>query len=232
MGNIDVVVNRQTRMIQQISKKVIGNDGENLQENLVFSFDDEFVDGQARLEIQMPDKVKNFINLAKVDETYQTPVKNVITKTGKIYMQLVIDEGTDANNVPIFKSNTFYVVVNSSLNAVEEAPDGYAQWIEIANAKINEIDATIADLNQKVESGYFDGADGQDGRDGVDGKDAKINGYNILEIVAGNNIIITQEGNQLIISAKALYPDNILQTSDGDIFMTSDDAYFVLKESD
>lgn len=46
-----------------------------------------------------------------------------------------------------------------------------------------------------------DGKDGKDGIDGIDGKDATINGENTLNIVEGNNIIITQEGSTLTISA-------------------------------
>lgn len=221
MKNINVTVNRETRKVT-LPKSIIGNDGENLQENLVFSFDDEFVDGQGRLEIILPNKTSNFINLTKIGETYQMPVKSILTKTGRIYMQLVIDEGTNENSVPIFKSNDFYVIVNKSINAVEEAPEGYEQWIEIANAKINLMEALMQDLEQKVQSGYFNG------------KDALINGYNTLEIIAGDNIIIEQEGNQLKISAIGVtpYPDNVLMTSDENIFMTSDDAYFVVKESE
>ena len=139
MENFNIKINKKNRQVD-LPKNTIGNDGENLQENLVFSFDDEFVDGQGRLEIIFPNKTKNYINLTKIGETYQTPVKSVMTKTGRLDMQLVIDEGTDENSVPIFKSNDFFVIVKKSINAVEEAPEGYAQWIEIANAKLNQID--------------------------------------------------------------------------------------------
>ena len=222
MENIDIVINKRTRMIQDLPRTVIGNDGENLQENLVFSFEDEFAEGQARLEVLMPDKTKEWYPLTQVEETYQLPVKSILTKIGKIYMQVVVDEGTDENSVPIFKSNIFYVIVNKSINAVGEAPEGYTLWLEIANAKINEMNLLMQDLQAKVESGYFNG------------KDALINGFNTLEIVAGNNIIIEQVGNQLIISAVGVspLPDNHLETSDGNIFKTIDDAYFIVKESD
>ena len=149
MENIDIAINKQTRMIDKISRTVIGNDGENLQENLVFSFNDEFVDGQARLELLMPNKQKSYITLEKNEETYQIPVKSIITKTGKLTMQLVIDEGIDEESIPIFKSNMFYVIVNSSINAVEEAPEGYAQWIEIANTKLNQIDNLDIDVSKE-----------------------------------------------------------------------------------
>ena len=52
MKDIKINVSRETRMIE-INKYVIGNDGENLQGNLIFSFADEFVNGQARLEYQI-----------------------------------------------------------------------------------------------------------------------------------------------------------------------------------
>lgn len=46
-----------------------------------------------------------------------------------------------------------------------------------------------------------DGKDGKDGENGTPGKDATINGENVLEIVAGQNVNITQEGGTLTISA-------------------------------
>ena len=151
MENINIVINKQTRMIQDLPRAIIGNDGENLQENLVFSFDDEFVQGQARLEIIMPDKTKTWFSLTQVEETYQLPVKSILTKIGKIYMQLVIDEGTDENSVPIFKSNIFYVICNKSINAPgEEPPEGYQSWLEIANAKLNLIDEKLEDVDDAI----------------------------------------------------------------------------------
>ena len=271
MENINVKINRKTRNTF-LSRSVIGNDGENLQENLVFTFDDEFVEGQARLELIMPDKTLAWFPLTQVEETYQLPVKSIMTKIGKILMQVVIDEGTDQESIPIFKSNIFPVICNKSINAPgEEPPEGYASWLEIANTKLNQMDnfdidavkegntstVTITNrfgIEKSVE--ILDGEPGQDGvtptignngnwylgdidtgkpsrgEQGLNGQDAKINGYNTLEIVAGNNIIIEQVGNRLIISATGGLPDNHLETSDGNVFMTSDNAYFIVKESD
>lgn len=267
MENINILIEKSSRKVN-LFKSVIGNDGENLQENFIFSFSDEFVDGQARLEIIKPNKTKSWIVLTKVDETYQLPIKSVMTKTGKIDMQLVIDEGTNDESVPIFKSNVFFIICNKSINAIEEEPpEGYSSWLEIANTKLNQMDNFDIDANksgniatvtitdrvgtQKTVEIYDGqqgergpqgeqgiqgpkGEDGQQGKQGPAGKNALINGYNILEIVAGENIIIEQVGNQLIISAKGVapYPDNQLLTSDGDIFMTYDNANFIVKESD
>ena len=143
MDNVLVGINKKTRQVF-LTNSVIGNDGENLQEKLVFSFNDEFVNGTARLELIKPDKTKSYIMLTKVNETYEIPVKSIITKGGRLTMQLVITQGTDPNAIPIFKSNTFYVVVGSSINFLIEEPDEYPQWIDVANAKLNEIDEAIS----------------------------------------------------------------------------------------
>lgn len=185
MENINIYINKKTRQVN-LSKSVIGNDGENLQENLVFFFD-EFVDGTARLEIVKQNLAPSYIMLTKVDNTYQLPIKSIITKGGKINMQLVITEGTNNEDIPIFKSNEFYMIVNSSINAEIEEPEEYAEWIDIANTKLNEIDnldidatksnhtATITitkkdgtEKSVQIMDGQT-GATGASGRDGVDG---------------------------------------------------------------
>ena len=137
MNNLNVSVNKKTRYVN-LSKTVIGVDGENLQEKIVFSFEDEFVDGTARLEFET-DK-KQYVLLEKENETYTIPVKNVIAKKGNIKMQLVITQGIDEENIPVFKSNQFYLWCEESINAVTEAPDSYELWIETANTKLNEVD--------------------------------------------------------------------------------------------
>lgn len=145
MKDIEIKISKETRQVE-LSKYVIGNDAENLQGNLVFTFTDEFVIGQARLEYETSD-TKAYLPLIQKEETYVMPIKSVITKQGQIYMQLVITEGIDEEEIPIFKSNVFYVVVNESINAEIEQPDEYQTWIEIANTKLNQID----NLNIKVE---------------------------------------------------------------------------------
>lgn len=150
MENINVTINRETRMVN-LSKVTLGNDGENLQENLVFSFSDEFVDGTARLEMTMPDDTSSYVMLSKVDSTYQIPVRSIMTEEGKISMQLVITEGTNEEDIPVFKSNVFSLKVRKSINAEIEEPEGYAQWIDIANAKLNQIDTKLDDIQDKLD---------------------------------------------------------------------------------
>ena len=139
MKDIQIKISKETRKITELSRTVIGNDGENLQGKFVFSFDDEFVNGQPRLEYQIED-TKAYIPLTKEDETYTIPIRSVLTKEGKLYLQLVITEGTQEDEIPIFKSNVFYVVVNESINAELIEPSEYPSWLDLANAKLNQID--------------------------------------------------------------------------------------------
>ncbi len=167
MENINIKINKETRQVN-LSKSVIGNDGENLQDKLIFEFN-EFVNGTARLELLKQGETASYIMLTKVDETYELPIRSVITKAGKLNMQLVITEGTDDEEIPIFKSNQFYVIVNSSINAEIEEEEEYPQWIDVANTKLNEIDEALDDLQDKVDSGYFKGEKGDKGDKGDQG---------------------------------------------------------------
>ncbi len=145
--NINIKIEKETRKVFS-DKYVIGNDAENLQGNLIFTFD-EFVDGQARLEFEAKG-IKDVIYPEKNGETYQVPILSKLTKEGQIDMQLVITEGTDEEEIPVFKSNKFYLFCNSSINAVDEAPDGYELWIEQANTKLNQIDNLDIDIENSI----------------------------------------------------------------------------------
>lgn len=226
MNEFIVSVEKSTRMVD-LPKNVIGNDMENLQEKLIFKFTDEFVNGQARLEYKIG-STKNYIVLSKENDTYTMPLKNVLTKEGKIEMQLVITETSETEEIPVFKSNVFYLYCNKSINAVNEAPDGYELWIETANAKLNLMDEALTEVdNLNIDANKVDttttieitkkdgttkeveildgerGPQGIQGIQGVKGDNATINGFNTLNIVEGNNINISQSGSTLTISANA-----------------------------
>ena len=144
MKDIEIKISKETRKIVEISKLVIGNDGENLQGNLRFFFSDDFVKGQARLEYVLDDvedtKNKKYQLLTQENETYMIPIKSVLTKQGNLFMQLVITEGTNEEEIPVFKSNVFFVKIKKSINAEIEEPNEYSSWIEIANTKLNQLD--------------------------------------------------------------------------------------------
>ena len=136
----EILISKATRCLVNDELIKIGVDGENLQEKLVFKFYDGFVNGQARAEILLQDGTKNYVTLNKVDESYELPIKSTITKKGLNYIELVITEGTSDEDIPVFKSEKIPVYVSESIDAIQEAPEGYDEWIDVANAKLNQID--------------------------------------------------------------------------------------------
>ena len=145
MEKIFINVEKSTRMVT-FTRKNIGNDLENLQQELVFKFTDEFVNGSARLEYKI-DSNKYHIPMTKEDESYSIPIKNVITKEGKIQMQLVIVQVAQNEEIPVFKSNVFEMYCNKSINAQEEAPDDYEYWLDIMEEKLAEVDEALDELD-------------------------------------------------------------------------------------
>lgn len=188
MKDIEIRISKDTRMVE-LDHTTIGNDGENLQSKLVFTFeDDAFVDGQARLEYYA--NGEKFWTLAeKKENRYEVPVLSVMTTEGRIDMQLVITEGTNENEIPIFKSNMFYVYCNSSINAEIEQPEEYPEWIDRANTKLNEADNLNVEMNdgvititKKDGTTYSENVRGPQGPQGVSGKDGRDGAVKLIPV--------------------------------------------------
>lgn len=144
--DITVYVNSKTSMIDLHSSR-LGISGENLQGNLIVNFDDEFVNGTAILEIQRNDE-KYYLTMQKSNESYYLPIlSSLLTIPTTIIMQVRITEGTDAGNIPIWKSNKFYLKVEEAINAEIPIPEEYDEWIDIANAKLNQMDEALQEVN-------------------------------------------------------------------------------------
>ena len=122
--------------------------------------------------------------------------------------------------------------VNTVINLLEEEIDK-VENLNIEATKIgNTTTVTITKKDGTTESVEIN--DGVDGQDGQDGKDATINGYNSIELIAGENIRIIQVGNQIIISATGVTPPTPTSntqyiTSDNRIFLTSDNLIFTVR---
>lgn len=140
MKDIEIKISKETRMVY-LSKYTIGNDNENLQGNIVFTFDN-FVNGTARLEYVIRGQ-KYLQILTKEEKRYIIPIKSVLTKKGEILMQLVVVEPSETEEIPIFKSNVFKVYCNESINAEQEQPDEYPSWIEIISTKLASVDEAV-----------------------------------------------------------------------------------------
>lgn len=189
MDKIYIKVDKKTGMVY-LDNTVIGRDNENLQQELIFSFENGFVSGSPRLEYKIANN-KYHIPMKIDGENYKTPVKNILTKEGRVEMQLVVVQIAQDEEIPIFKSNVFYMYCNKSINAQEEAPDDYEYWLDVLQEKIVEMDQALTEVDNlnidvnKIDTtttvtltkkdgttktvNILDGIDGQNGQDGQDG---------------------------------------------------------------
>ena len=125
--DITVYVNSKTSMVDLHSSR-LGISGENLNNE------------------------KYYLVMQKENESYYLPIlSSLLSETTTIIMQIRITEGTDDESIPVWKSNKFYLKVEEAINAEIPIPEEYEEWIDIANAKLNELDNIDIDVN-KVEN--------------------------------------------------------------------------------
>jgi hypothetical protein len=137
----NILTNVETRNIVKRDYDFLGVAGENNIEQLVFKLT-AFIDGEAILEIEKynPENEleKYFIALDKKDESYVLEVKSSLLDVAKdIKMQLHIT----TENEEVFISKTFIMHVYEQIKATETVPEQYAEWIDIANAKIAQMNS-------------------------------------------------------------------------------------------
>lgn len=132
----------------------LGINGENLQGNIIVDFIDEFVDGTAILEIKRNDE-KYYLTMTKENSKYKLPIlSSLLTEVCTVHFQIRITVGT-GNDIPVWKSNIFFLKVEEAINATTTIPEEYAEWIDIANEKLNEIDNLNLEITKEDDKAYF-----------------------------------------------------------------------------
>lgn len=134
------------------SEGSLGINCENLQGRLIFEFEDYIVTGTGYLEFERDDE-KGLIPLTYENEQYYLEIKDsLLKKEGIIKLQLRVTEDTIDGEIPVFKSEVFELEVKEAINATTEIPDEYPEWIDLANAKIKEMD-NLNITTERVEGG-------------------------------------------------------------------------------
>lgn len=154
--NIIITVDAKSNAVS-VNSNTVGAIGENLQGLFIVEFcGADYIAGACWLEID-GDGEKGYIELKPSgNNTYTAPIKSGITKhAGNIKAQIRITQSEVDGDIPIFKSDMFNLNTIASINAIEEIPDEYPEWIDTANEKIAEMNALMADIEEKAESGYF-----------------------------------------------------------------------------
>lgn len=148
----DVIIKIDQNSMVYKQETVLGISYENLQGKIIFKFLGTFPKGTAYLEYERGTE-KGYLQMNQVGEEYQLEIKSsLLTKEGRIYLQLRVTEDATPEGIPIFKSNKFYLEVKEAINATAEIPDEYPEWIDAANEKIKEID-NLNITTERVEDG-------------------------------------------------------------------------------
>lgn len=148
----DVIIKIDQNSMVYKQETVLGISYENLQGKIIFKFLGTFPKGTAYLEYER-DTEKGHLQMNQVGEEYQLEIKSsLLTKEGRIYLQLRVTEDATPEGIPVFKSNKFYLEVKEAINATTEIPDEYPEWIDTANEKIKEMD-NLNITTERVEDG-------------------------------------------------------------------------------
>lgn len=148
----DVIIKIDQNSMVYKQETVLGISYENLQGKIIFKFLGTFPKGIAYLEYER-DTEKGYLQMNQVGEEYQLEIKSsLLTKEGRIYLQLRVTEDATPEGTPVFKSNKFYLEVKEAINATAEIPDEYPEWIDTANEKIKEMD-NLNITTERVEDG-------------------------------------------------------------------------------
>lgn len=148
----DVIIKIDQNSMVYKQETILGISYENLQGKIIFKFLGTFPKGIAYLEYER-DTDKGYLQMNQVGEEYQLEIKSsLLTKEGRIYLQLRVTEDATPEGTPVFKSNKFYLEVKEAINATAEIPDEYPEWIDTANEKIKEMD-NLNITTERVEDG-------------------------------------------------------------------------------
>lgn len=215
---VNVTLNTKSRSCIA-SSIFLGYEGENQANKLVFSFDDEFVDGSAQLNIKRGND-NGYVALIKVGETYELEVKSsLVSKIGDVTFQLQVSKSDGT----IYKFDTFIMTVKDAIDSDVPLPEDYPTWQEAISTALAEMDninisidkvdttTTVSVTDKKgaiTKVEIHDGAngkDGKDGKDGANGKDGK-DGFSPIATVTqtdtGATISITDTNGTTIATVK------------------------------
>ena len=192
------------------TKKILGMKGENLQEVLLFDLDKK-IEGNAIVEIELPDGAQSFVELTETEEGYELPVKSVLTEqVGFVKFQLRILQ----NKVEVFKSEIFELEVKESLNAIYEEPEEYPTWLDKLEDLQTELNNSekerVANENERI------GAE-ESRKENFKQMQESVNGAirNIKDLTENYNLNATEKTNKFdenYTEKKKAFDDNYSET--------------------
>ena len=261
MNEVQIKVDFEKQICEPVGINLITGDYNSTK--LVFTFDKE--DGTKLFKMKNPNNETIFAQeiidneVVLVGETQNGEPASLFTSAGDYVIEIALYDGDSrltsissilsvlpeqivldgGKEIEVYKPlfDQLIVDINNAIDDANDAIDDINDAIEEANAAIERTNNLDIDVSKEGTTSTVTVTKKDGTVKSVNILDATINGMNIIELVAGQNIILKQVGNQIIISATGVIPptpttETQLITSDNRIFLTSDNANFILKESE
>lgn len=186
MNDIIITVDTSTGYAS-CDNSVIGIRCQNLQNKLIFVMTKK-IKGIAWVEIKQGEK-KTYTILNETETGYEINILSGLLTDSTLEVNLRITENENPNGIPVFVSTVVSFIVLDSINASEQMPEEYPSWLDIANAKIQEIE-NVNIKSERIDTGVLikttdnqgqtttvelkDGKDGEKGEKGDQGEPGAV----------------------------------------------------------
>lgn len=184
----DIIIKVDTETGRAVSNtELLGIKGQNLQNKLIFKMSEK-IKGIAWCEVRQ-DNTLSYIALKENNTGYEANILSSLLTTSSVDVNLRITETESSSGVPVFVSSIVSFVVLDSINASEQMPEEYPSWLDIANAKIQEIE-NVNIKSKRIDTGVLikttdnqgqtttvelkDGKDGEKGDKGDQGEPGAV----------------------------------------------------------
>ncbi len=184
----DIIIKVDTETGRAVSNtELLGIKGQNLQNKLIFKMSEK-IKGIAWCEVRQ-DNTLSYIALKENNTGYEANILSSLLTTSSVDVNLRITETENSSGVPVFVSSIVSFVVLDSINASEQMPEEYPSWLDIANAKIQEIENVNIE-SERIDTGVLikttdnqgqtttvelkDGKDGEKGDKGDQGEPGAV----------------------------------------------------------
>ena len=184
----DIIIKVDTETGRAVSNtELLGIKGQNLQNKLIFKMSEK-IKGIAWCEVRQ-DNTLSYIALKENNTGYEANILSSLLTTSSVDVNLRITETENSSGVPVFVSSIVSFVVLDSINASEQMPEEYPSWLDIANAKMQEIENVNIE-SERIDTGVLikttdnqgktttvelkDGKDGEKGDKGDQGEPGAV----------------------------------------------------------
>ena len=184
----DIIIKVDTETGRAVSNtEILGIKGQNLQNKLIFKMSEK-IKGIAWCEVRQ-DNTLSYIALKENNTGYEANILSSLLTTSSVDVNLRITETENSSGVPVFVSSIVSFKVLDALNATEKMPEEYPSWLDIANAKMQEIENVNIE-SERIDTGVLikttdnqgqtttvelkDGKDGEKGEKGDQGEPGAV----------------------------------------------------------